>query len=49
MVNAVSLIDGMDSEWITLIKEAKELGLSKENIREFLQQNEVVEYLLKVR
>lgn len=42
-----TLIEGLDSEWLALIIEAKELGLSKEFVREFLQQNEVREVLIK--
>jgi hypothetical protein len=42
-----SMMTGMDAEWLALIVEAKELGLSKELILDFLHQNEVKENLIK--
>jgi DNA-binding transcriptional MerR regulator len=47
MVITDSMLNGMDAEWLALIKEAKELGLSKETILDFLHQNEVREELVK--
>jgi hypothetical protein len=44
-----SLINGMDAEWFALIVEAKELGLSKETILDFLHQNEISDILVKNR
>ncbi|MDQ0973412.1 hypothetical protein F4694_006518 [Bacillus niacini] len=44
-----SLKNGMDAEWLALILEAKELGISKEAILNFLHQNEVGEVVLKNR
>jgi Anti-repressor SinI len=44
-----SMMNGMDTEWLALIVEAKELGLSKETILEFLHQKEVREVLVKNR
>lgn len=44
-----SMMNGMDAEWLALIVEAKELGLSKETILDFLHQNEVTEILVKNR
>ncbi|MFJ5758582.1 anti-repressor SinI family protein [Neobacillus sp. NPDC093182] len=41
--------NGMDAEWLALILEAKELGISKETILNFLHQNEVGEVVLKNR
>ncbi|MDF2788373.1 MAG: Anti-repressor SinI [Neobacillus sp.] len=35
-----SMKNGMDAEWLALILEAKELGISKETILSFLHQNE---------
>jgi antagonist of SinR len=32
-------IEGLDIEWMELIKEAKKLGIKKEEIREFLSKN----------
>lgn len=49
MVITDSMLNGMDAEWLALIKEAKELGLSKETILDFLHQNEVREVLVKNR
>lgn len=41
------MLNGIDAEWMALILEAKELGLSKETILDFLHQNEVKEVLIK--
>ncbi|MEH7273983.1 anti-repressor SinI family protein [Neobacillus vireti] len=49
MVITDSMTNGMDSEWLELIVEAKELGLSKETILDFLHQNEVRDILVKNR
>lgn len=46
---ADSMKNGMDAEWLALILEAKELGISKETILNFLHQNEVREVVLKNR
>ncbi|WP_342429867.1 anti-repressor SinI family protein [Neobacillus sp. FSL H8-0543] len=46
---SVKMIDGMDLEWVALISEAKELGLSKELVREFLHRNEVKESFVENR
>ncbi len=35
-------MEGLDREWVALILEAKELGLSCEEIREFLGQSSIV-------
>ncbi|MBT2688466.1 anti-repressor SinI family protein [Bacillus sp. ISL-47] len=42
-------MDGIDMEWMELILEAKNLGLEKEEIREFLHKNEAKEVLTKAR
>jgi hypothetical protein len=42
-----SMMNGMDAEWLALIVEAKELGLSKETILDFLNQNQLREVLIK--
>jgi hypothetical protein len=44
---ADSMMNGMDAEWLALIVEAKEIGLSKETILDFLHQNKVREALVK--
>jgi hypothetical protein len=44
-----SMKNGMDAEWLALILEAKELGISKETILNFLHQNEAREVVLKNR
>lgn len=36
-------MEGIDAEWVALILEAKELGLSMETVREFLQQSQIRE------
>jgi hypothetical protein len=46
---ADSMKNGMDAEWLALILEAKELGISKETILNFLHQDEVREAVLKNR
>jgi DNA-binding transcriptional MerR regulator len=35
--------EGIDAEWVALILEAKELGLSMETVREFLHQSQIRE------
>ncbi|MGX6444751.1 DNA-binding anti-repressor SinI [Neobacillus sp. K501] len=40
------MADGVDTEWLALISEAKELGLTQELVREFLHRNEVKEVLI---
>lgn len=40
------MADGVDTEWLALIAEAKELGLTQELVREFLHGNEVKEVLI---
>jgi hypothetical protein len=37
----VRKIENMDVEWMELILEAMKLGMSKETIRDFLNQNKV--------
>ncbi|MDQ1004903.1 hypothetical protein QFZ28_005443 [Neobacillus niacini] len=49
MAIADSLNNGIDAEWLALILEAKEAGISKETILNFLHQNEVKEVVLKNR
>jgi hypothetical protein len=44
-----SLMSGMDAEWLALIVEAKELGLSKEIILDFLHQKEASDVLVQNR
>ncbi|WP_134702645.1 anti-repressor SinI family protein [Ammoniphilus sp. YIM 78166] len=41
-MDAKGNIEGLDMEWVALILEAKELGLSCEDIREFLGQSTIV-------
>lgn len=40
-------IEGIDMEWLQLIMEAKNLGLEKEEIIEFLHNNGAKEVLIK--
>jgi hypothetical protein len=46
MLTEEIMADGVDTEWLALIVEAKELGLTRELVREFLQRNEVKEVLV---
>ncbi|WP_017184933.1 anti-repressor SinI family protein [Alkalibacillus haloalkaliphilus] len=39
----VRLIKGLDNEWVQLMKEAREAGISKDEIREFLTTSKVTE------
>ncbi|MDQ0155559.1 antagonist of SinR [Robertmurraya andreesenii] len=39
MIEAKGCVEGLDTEWVKLILEAKRLGISKEEIREFLNSN----------
>ncbi|WP_139311335.1 anti-repressor SinI family protein [Bacillus sp. MRMR6] len=36
-----TVIEGIDAEWVALILEAKELGLSMEMVREFLHESQI--------
>lgn len=47
MVKTGKDVGVIDEEWYALILEAKELGLSIDEIREFLNQNEVKELVVK--
>lgn len=40
-------VKGIDLEWLQLIMEAKNLGLQKEEIREFLHNNRAKEVLIE--
>lgn len=40
MIEVRTSIEGLDMEWLELIKEAKKLGIEKEEIREFLNKKE---------
>jgi hypothetical protein len=39
------VIEGIDAEWVALMVEAKELGLSMETVREFLIQTQSTQRL----
>ncbi|MDV2582830.1 anti-repressor SinI family protein [Alkalibacillus haloalkaliphilus] len=39
----VRLIKELDNEWVQLMKEAREAGISKEDVKEFLAVNKVTE------
>ncbi|MGG1676319.1 anti-repressor SinI family protein [Neobacillus sp. NRS-1170] len=47
MVITERKMDVIDEEWMGLILEAKELGLSLEEVREFLNQHQVKELITK--
>ncbi|MDP4162553.1 MAG: anti-repressor SinI family protein [Bacillota bacterium] len=38
-------VNGLDEEWMSLILEAKNMGIEMELIREFIQQNRINESL----
>jgi hypothetical protein len=43
------VVDGLDLEWLALIMEAKNLGISKETVSNFLNQSELPESLMENR
>ena len=47
MVITDNRMNGIDAEWFALIVEAKELGITKETILDFLNQNETSAELVK--
>ena len=49
MASTSRVVDGLDLEWLALIMEAKELGISKETVRNFLNQCDVSESLVENR
>ena len=49
MANTNRVVDGLDLEWLALILEAKELGISKEIVRNFLDHGDVPERLVENR
>jgi DNA-binding transcriptional MerR regulator len=40
VVNSSGVVEGLDLEWLALIMEAKDVGISKEAVRNFLNQRE---------
>lgn len=42
-------VERMDEDWVALILEAKELGITKESVRDFLTQQDVKERLIENR
>lgn len=49
MVKTENIFEVMDEEWMALILEAKDLGITKESIRDFLNQNGVQGFLVENR
>jgi hypothetical protein len=47
LVRMERLVENMDLEWMALILEAKQIGISKEMIRDFFDQNGVKNYLIE--
>lgn len=45
MINSQLFIEELDSEWIQLINEAKNIGMNLQEIREFLRSEK--EYLIQ--
>jgi antagonist of SinR len=39
--------EGLDSEWVQLVIEAKNMGIEKDEIREFLLKNTINELSIK--
>ncbi len=39
MIKTKELVEEIDKDWMALIIEAKKIGISKEIVREFLNQN----------
>jgi hypothetical protein len=42
-------VERMDEDWVALILEAKELGITKESVQDFLKQKDVKERLIESR
>jgi antagonist of SinR len=42
-------VERMDEDWVALILEAKELGITKESVRDFLTHQDVKERLIENR
>ncbi|MCM2533907.1 anti-repressor SinI family protein [Neobacillus pocheonensis] len=42
-------VERMDEDWVVLILEAKELGITKESVQDFLKQKDVKERLIESR
>jgi hypothetical protein len=49
LVNTNRVVESLDLEWLALIFEAKELGISKETVTNFLNQNETPELSMENR
>ncbi|MFE8697321.1 anti-repressor SinI family protein [Cytobacillus sp. FJAT-53684] len=49
MVEIKSKVEGIDTEWVKLMVEAKNLGIEKEKIREFLMKNSVKQMIIEGR
>lgn len=47
MVKTERFIEEMDREWLELMLEAKKIGIAKETVREFLNQNDLTKILIK--
>jgi hypothetical protein len=46
VVNTSRVVEGLNLEWLALIMEAKDLGISKEAVRNFLNQREIEQQIL---
>lgn len=44
VIEAKVHVEGLDTEWMQMILEAKQLGIDKEEIREFLNANKSDQY-----
>lgn len=44
VIEASVYVEGLDTEWMQMILEAKQLGIDKEEIKEFLNRNKSDRY-----
>jgi hypothetical protein len=49
LVGMIKMIEDMDVEWMALILEAKKLGITKETVRDFLDQNGLNNFFIESR
>ncbi|MGG5252256.1 anti-repressor SinI family protein [Neobacillus sp. SM06] len=47
MIKTKELAEEIDRDWMALMIEAKKMGISKEIVREFLNQNDIREAICK--
>jgi hypothetical protein len=47
MITMNKAVESLDPEWLALIIEAKNIGISKEAVRNFLNQTDVKEMIIE--